>query len=123
MGKVSGKVFNDVRSRFDKGDPFIVDKLNQIADCAEHGKKAILKKDYKMLDKIFNTNFDLRTEIMNINQSNMELIETARSCGASAKFTGSGGSIIGIYKNDEMLTNLIVELTKIKARIIKPYIM
>lgn len=122
LGKVSGKVFSDIRSRFDNGDPFIVDKLNQIADCAEQGKKAILKKDYQKLDKIMNKNFDLRSEIININESNMELVETARSCGASAKFTGSGGSIIGIYKNDEMLTKLIVELKSIKARLIKPYI-
>ncbi|MBC8180476.1 GHMP kinase [candidate division KSB1 bacterium] len=123
LGKVSGKVLNDIRTRFEKGDSFVVDKLRQIADCAEQGKKAILKKDYKKLNKIMNNNFDLRAEIMNINKSNMELIETARKCGAPAKFTGSGGSIIGTYKDDEMLTNLIVELKKIKARVIKPYIM
>jgi len=123
LGKVSGKVLNDIRNRFEKGDPHVIEKLNQIADCAEQGKKAILKKDYKKLDKIINNNFDLRTEIMNINESNMELVETARKCGASAKFTGSGGSIIGIYQDDEMLTKLIVNLKKIKARVIKPYIM
>ena len=122
LGKVSGKVLSDIRSRFEKGETFIVDKLGQIADCAEQGKNAILNKDYKKLDKIINKNFNFRSEIMNITDSNMELVETARKCGASAKFTGSGGSIIGMYKNDEMLTKLIVELKKIKARVIKPYI-
>jgi len=46
----------------------------------------------------------------------------ARDCGASAKFAGSGGSIIGIYKDDVMLNRLIVNLKKINARVIKPYI-
>ncbi|HRD18280.1 MAG TPA: GHMP kinase, partial [Candidatus Marinimicrobia bacterium] len=34
----------------------------------------------------------------------------------------SGGSIIGIYKDDAMLNRLIVNLKKINARVIKPYI-
>ena len=59
---------------------------------------------------------------MNISESNYELVNTARKCGASAKFSGSGGAIIGIYEDDDMLRKLIVELRKINARVIKPYI-
>ncbi|MFW5762113.1 MAG: mevalonate kinase [Cyclobacteriaceae bacterium] len=123
LGKVSGGVFNDVRSRYEKGDQQVISTLQQIANCAEEGKEAILKKDYQKMNELIDRNFDLRKSIMNISDSNMELINTARSCGASAKFTGSGGSIIGIYKDDEMLTKLVIELKKIKARVIKPYIL
>lgn len=122
LGKVSGGVFNDVRARYLKGDQFVIDHLNEIANCAEEGKQAILNKDYNLLNQLIDRNFDLRCKIMNISESNMEMIETARKCGASAKFTGSGGSIIGIYKNDEMLTHLVIELKRIKARVIKPYV-
>ena len=59
---------------------------------------------------------------MNISESNLELVQTARNCGATAKFSGSGGAIIGTYEDDDMLTRLIVELKKIKARVIKPYV-
>jgi len=52
----------------------------------------------------------------------MELVQTARNCGVSAKFTGSGGSIIGMYKDDEELTRLVIAMRKLKARVIKPYI-
>ena len=48
LGKVSGKVLNDIRNRFEQGDQFIVDKLHEIADCAEQGKKAILSKRPRM---------------------------------------------------------------------------
>jgi glucuronokinase len=51
------------------------------------------------------------------------MVKTARSCGASAKFSGSGGAIIGMYKDDEMLRKLILALNKINARVIKPYIL
>ena len=69
-----------------------------------------------------NATFDNRAKIMTISTSNMEMINTARNCGASASFTGSGGAIIGIYEDDEMLKRLVFNLKKINARVIKPYI-
>jgi len=121
LSKVSGTVLNDIRSRYDKGDQEVIDTLNEMAALATEGKDAILEKNYAQLGGLMNRNFDLRCKIMNINQSNMDLINTARKCGASAKFTGSGGSIIGIYENDEVLNKLVVELKKINARVVKPY--
>nr|WKN39053.1 GHMP kinase [Tunicatimonas sp. TK19036] len=122
LGKVSGAVFNDVRARFEKGDEEVIKTIGEIANLATLGKEAILRKDWKTLHELMNKNFDLRCKIMNVSDSNKELVATARRCGASAKFTGSGGSIIGMYENDEVLNKLVVELKKINARVIKPYI-
>jgi glucuronokinase len=122
LGKVSGAVFNDVKARFLEGEQLVVDTLSQIAENAEKGKKAILEKNHEQLGKLINRNFDLRAKIFNISDSNLELIKVARKCGASAKFTGSGGSIIGTYKNDEVLRCLIINMKKLNARVIKPYI-
>ncbi|MBN2521600.1 MAG: hypothetical protein JXB17_13895 [Bacteroidales bacterium] len=122
LSKVSGKVFSNLKERFESKDEFTLKIINEIADCAEKGRKAILNKDYVALNKLINRNFDLRKEILNISDSNIELVETARKCGASAKFSGSGGAIIGMYKDDEMLHKLTINLRKINARVIKPYI-
>ena len=122
LGKVSGAVFNDVRARFDKGDQEVVRTMTEIGELAELGKIAINKQNKQELHELMNRNFDLRCKIMNVSDSNKELVETARRCGASAKFTGSGGSIVGVYNNDEILNKLVVELKKINARVIKPYI-
>lgn len=122
LGKISGAVLNNIRTRFDAGEKFVIDTLNEIASLADKGRDAILKKDHALLFDLMNRNFDLRSQIMKINESNIQLVETARSCGASAKFTGSGGSIIGIYTDDEMLKKLVVAMKSINARIIKPYI-
>lgn len=122
LGKVSGTVLSDIRTRYDDGDPEVIETLQRIADIAEEGKEALLKKDSRKLHALINENFDLRRKIMNINERNLQLVETARNCGVSAKFAGSGGSIIGTYKNDEVLTKLIVELNRINARVIKPYV-
>lgn len=122
LGKVSGTVLNDIASRYRRGDKIVLETLNEIANCAEEGKKAIETKDFNLLSELINKNFDLRKKIMNISDENLEMVDVARKCGASAKFAGSGGSIIGTYKNDEMLTKLIMELKKINVRVVKPFI-
>ena len=122
LGKISGSVLNNIRSRFDAGEKFVMDTLNEIASLAEKGKEALLTGDHAALFELMNRNFDLRSQIMQISDSNRQLVEIARSCGASAKFTGSGGSIIGMYTDDEMLKKLVVAMKSVNARIIKPYI-
>jgi glucuronokinase len=122
LGKISGVVLNDIRSKYEQGDEFVLNILNEIASLAEKGKEALQDKNIDLLNELINKNFDCRRKILNISDRNVQLVETARSCGASAKFAGSGGSIIGIYRNDEMLTELINEMKKINARVIKPYV-
>lgn len=122
LGKVSGVVLNDIYSRYKRGEKLVVDTLEEIANCAFEGSEAIKNKDHTQLANLINKNFDLRSKIMNISNENMEMINIARKCGASAKFAGSGGSIIGTYIDDEMLTKLIIELKRINVRVVKPFI-
>jgi glucuronokinase len=122
LSKVSGTILNDLRSRYERGDSEVIETLEEIASLAEKGKKLLKDGDIDALNVLINRNFDLRRKIMKISESNIELIETARACGASAKFAGSGGSIIGFYNNKEILTKLIFEMKRLKARVIKPFI-
>jgi glucuronokinase len=122
LGKVSGKVLNEIRTKYDRQDQFTIDTLAEIASLADQGKTAIENRDYALLHELINANFDNRAKIMTISESNRALVDTARSCGASASFTGSGGAIIGLYEDDEMLKRLVYNLKKLNARVIKPYI-
>lgn len=122
LGKVSGKVLNDIRQGYERGDPIVIETLERIAEKAELGKKALMDKDFELFHRLMDENFDLRNRIMKINESNREMIQAARCCGASAKFAGSGGSIIGMYKDKEMYSRLENKLRKIGAKVIQPTI-
>ncbi len=122
LSKVSGKVHSDVRARFDRGEAEVKDVLNQIAERAAEGRTALLEGRPDDLHDLINQNFDLRCQIYNVSESNKQLIAAARSCGASAKFAGSGGTIIGTYHDDDMLNRLFVELKKHNARVVKPFV-
>ena len=50
------------------------------------------------------------------------MVEIARKTGASAKFTGSGGAIIGSYKDEVVYDELKTRLNDIGVEIIKPNI-
>ena len=122
LSKVSGAVFNNLKERFNNCDELVLQTIRELADMAEKGKNAIINRDYETLNQLIDHNFDLRCKIMNISESNMELVQLARASGVSAKFSGSGGAIIGMYPDDETLSKLVVNLKKINARVIKPYV-
>ncbi|HHF51803.1 MAG TPA: GHMP kinase, partial [Candidatus Aminicenantes bacterium] len=83
---------------------------------------ALKKRDYEHVKILMNENFDLRSRIMKISRPNMEMIETARRCGAAAKLEGSGGAVIGMYEDEKTFVRLKKEMEKIQAKVIKPII-
>jgi glucuronokinase len=121
LGKQSGRVHSDVRGRWQKGEPLVVETLANIADLARQGRDALLNGQVRLLPDLINQNFDLRKQIYTISEANQALIDTARTCGASASFTGSGGAIIGTYPDDATLNRLFVELKRLDARVIRPF--
>lgn len=122
LSKVSGAVHNPIRSRFEAGEPLVCDTMAAIADVAEQGRTAILNRDYERLNELINLNFDLRCKIYEVSPDNLKLVQAARSCGVSAKFAGSGGTIIGMYPDEETLHRLVVKMKELNVRVIKPYI-
>ena len=120
LGKVSGRVLNPIREAYSRGDPMVLESLRRLAAIADEGRAAIERGDPLRLHSLMDENFELRSRIMPISPDNMALIRTARSCGASAKFAGSGGSIIGMYTDDTMFETLTRKLGQLKAIVIKP---
>ena len=122
LGKVSGLVLDDIRIGYMRGDEVVMETLIRLAQTAEAGKQTLLQRDFEKFHELMDQNFDLRSQIMNISESNFEMIQAARKCGASAKFAGSGGSIIGMYTGEDMFSRLKSDLEKLKAVVVKPVI-
>jgi glucuronokinase len=122
LGKVSGLVLNPIREGFERGDPVVLEALRRLAALAEEGKEALLRRDRERLRALMDENFDLRSRIMPISEENLSLIRAARACGASAKFAGSGGSLIGLYEDERMFADLSRALGEQQALVIKPVV-
>jgi glucuronokinase len=122
LGKVSGQALDDIRVGHEKDDRLVLDTLNRLAELADKGRHALLQENFELFHDLMNENFDLRSKIMKISESNFEMVHVARQCGASAKFAGSGGSLTGMYADEDMFSRLKVELEKLQAVVIKPII-
>jgi len=122
LGKVSGRVLNEIRANYDQGDPLTIQTLAEIAALAEEGKRALLRGDKEALFGLMNENFDLRRKIMTITPANLDMIAAARRCGASSNFAGSGGSIIGMHRSASVYERLEKELADLGAVVVKPII-
>ena len=69
-----------------------------------------------------NKNFVKRWVIRNLNPKHIRMVELARSLGASGKFAGSGGSIIGTYTDEAMFEKLQAAFEAEKCAVIKPIV-
>ena len=112
----------NIRERWRMGDPEVVEAMKTWASYAERGKEALLARDYETLDYLINANFDLRAKIYDVGAGNREMVATARKAGATAKFAGSGGAIVGTYKDEQMYQRLVNALQEIGVAVVKPKI-
>lgn len=113
----SGAALSPLRQRVDGGDRTAIDTLARIAELAAEGRDALLDRDVSRFRQLMDRNFDLRRTILAISDSNLELVSTARAAGASAKFAGSGGSIVGVCDDDRMFAELETRLGALGASV------
>lgn len=113
---------NDLRARYDSGEAQVVDAMSRFAELTVIAKAAILEGDYQTLHDAIDANFDLRDSICTLNPSHTQMVRVARSCGASAKYAGSGGAIIGTCQDPAQFPQLEEKLTQLGCTVIKPTI-
>src|SRR5262245_20033421 len=122
LGEPTEIFHNNIRERFRAGDRPVVEAMTRLAELAALGREAILAGDGVCLAQLMNANFDTRRSIYRLPLWQIEMIETARACGASAKFAGSGGAILGTYDGDAMFETLRARLAAVGSRTIKPQV-
>jgi glucuronokinase len=113
---------NDIRERWSRGEPAVLEAMKTWASYAEQGRECLLRGDLARLSDLIDANFDLRARIYKIGGGNREMIETARRAGASANFAGSGGAIVGLYRDRDTLIRLTEAMQAIGVAVIEPRI-
>jgi glucuronokinase len=112
----------NLRALFNRGDPTVVGAMQKFRDLTDRGRDTLMAGDWDALGRIMDENFDLRRTIMPIEPENLRMIEVARSTGASAKFAGSGGAIIGIFKDGRQYQQLVDAMASIRCAVVRPIV-
>jgi len=111
---------NDVRGRFDRGEPCVVNAMRRAAELADTARRAIVAGDAAMLARAIDDNLDVRRSIYRLPPWQVQMADAARACGASANFAGSGGAIVGTYATEAAFDRLRNALASSGCRTIKP---
>lgn len=114
---------NSLRARYNIGEKAVLDAMEEWSQLTLCFREALAKQDQPAMAQLINRNFDLRRSLVPIDPGNIEMVELARSTGASSKFTGSGGAIIGTYTNESMFQSLVKTLGQKDIEVIKPDIL
>jgi glucuronokinase len=113
---------NDIRGRFNRGDPAVVRAMGRCAALAGQAREALLARDAERLGRLMDENFEQRRSIYRLPEGQVRMVEVARRAGASANFTGSGGAVVGLYRDEAMFQVLEKALGEIGCRVVRPLI-
>ena len=118
----SGQAHRKVKRLFQAHDANVTAAMGEFADIARRGRDALFAGDAVEFARLVNANFDLRDRIFNVAEENRRMVMVARESGASAKFAGSGGAIVGTWSDAAQYALLEEKLTAIGCRVFQPRI-
>jgi glucuronokinase len=121
-GEPTEVLHNPLRARYNQGDPDVVAAMHKLAGLAGQARTALLQHDHAQLSRLMDENFNTRRSICQLHPAHVQMVEVARSIGASAKFAGSGGATLGVYRDEAMFAELKSQLERIGCRVVKPTI-
>lgn len=121
--KTSGSVHGPLRTRVTENEE-LSKTMSDIAALVPEARQALETNDVDQLQRLINRNFDLRANLYSINPTHKQMVEVARSCGASAKFAGSGGAIVGCYTDESTYEKLVKALPSVNPywQVLRPQI-
>ena len=111
---------NHLRARYDGGDAAVVDAMDRFSELVTEAWEAVEHQDARALASAIDANFDLRQTICQLNPAHVEMVNSARAAGASAKFAGSGGAIVGTFGGKPMFERLAENLVNLNCCVFSP---
>jgi glucuronokinase len=125
LGEGTEVPHNDIRKRWNSGDKEVHDAMQTWASLAQQARDLLVAGRGSELAPLLDANFDLRRRIYGdkMGLGNIQMVETARSVGCSAKFTGSGGAIVGTYQDEAMFEKLVAKMEPLGVVVCKPQIL
>lgn len=111
---------NNIRDRFNSGDRQVIDAMKFWAELSDKALAAMKSKDYALLSELMNDNFDMRATLYRLSEGNLRMVHAAREAGASAKFSGSGGAIVGVCPDDATFARLQDKLGALGVKVLRP---
>ncbi len=100
----------------------MVEAMQFWADLTDEVRKLLEAGDHVGAGRLMNANFDRRTTIYELSEGNLRLVRIARELGVCAKFSGSGGAIVGFCPDEKTFKRLQQKFATYDVNVIRPEI-
>ncbi len=122
LGEGSETFHNNIRERWLNGDPEVVQAMQDFAGYTEEVYQLLKAGRGNEIGVWMDKNFDRRRSIFKLDSGNIDMVERARSVGASGKFAGSGGAIVGVFEDETMYDRLVQIMHQGDIEVFRPQI-
>jgi glucuronokinase len=114
----SGRVHREMRSRFMEGDQVVVSTMREIAGLARAALGPLLTGDAGGLGILMERNLELRRSLYDLDERHTQMTDVAHELGSAVNYTGSGGAIVGLLRDDEHLAELRAALDELGCELV-----
>jgi len=90
----SGVVHSDLKGRYERNEPGVREAMTQLGDLARSARNGLLGGSVTEFRTAVDASFDIRAQLIELDPRHVAMIEAARSVGAAANYTGSGGAVV-----------------------------
>ncbi|KAF7727646.1 hypothetical protein EC973_007304 [Apophysomyces ossiformis] len=100
----SGKVHSTVKQRYLAKDPEVLEAMKTFASFTVEARQSLEQGDHRRFAQLMTANFELRRKIYGdkvIGATNLRMIEIAGQHRCVAKFSGSGGAVVGMWNGED----------------------
>ncbi len=95
----SGEVHAALRTRLKAGDATAVAGMKELAEIARAARAALIAEDHEWLARTADESFDVRRRLLPLDPRHVELVEHGRRLGAGTNYTGSGGAVVAVCRD------------------------
>ncbi len=95
----SGGVHEHLRERHRRADAQVHAGMEQLAGAARRAREALLAGNHERFAACVDRTFDARAQMLELDVRCVEMVMAARSEGAAANYTGSGGAIVAVCRD------------------------
>jgi len=106
----SGIAHADLRRRYAHGD------MPALAELARQAARALREGDHTAFADAVDQSYEHRVRMVALQPGHVEMIETARAAGAAANYSGSGGAIVAVCRDDEHRATVRAALEQLGCR-------
>ncbi len=106
----SGIVHGDLRGRHDRGEPAVVEAMVNLRGMALEARRALLAGEHEKFVRCVDGSLEARGAIMTLDPRHLEMVRAARALDAGVNYTGSGGAIVAVCRDEEHRTRVLAAL-------------